>query len=130
MGNTEQGDTFGDILKPRLNMRRQYKKSAFLIKFTDGSYDLAKALPTIASSSTQMVPVILDDGKGNEEMGQRPQTSEHHSDYINYVDQGDSGSVAVNSNVIWWKAVKFFRDDDIVRTFTLDGKPFINFSFK
>jgi hypothetical protein len=106
-------------------MRRQYKKSAFLIKFSDGSYDIAKTQPTIASSSTQLIPV--PDG---DDAVLRPQTFEHHGDYLNYVDQGDSGSVAICSRIIWWKAVKFLRDDAIIRTFTLDGKPFISFKFE
>lgn len=104
-------------------MRRNYKKSAFLIKFIDGTYDISKTHPIIASSSQQLIPEVQSD----ETIKLRPQTNEHHLDYLNYVDKGDSGTVAICSNVIWFRAVKYLRDDAIIRTFTLDGKPFISF---
>lgn len=106
-------------------MARINKRPGFLIKFIDGSYEIAKNCDIVSHSIRP--ETVMERGQDGKE---RPVTKgvkiDHQQEYLDYVDYRDSGTVAPMRSVISFKSIRYKPHGDQILIYSLDGKEILS----
>lgn len=106
-------------------MARIHRKLAFLIKLTDGSFQLIKPGFSITDSITVNRQVSDIDAEGNPVALVRPETINLKGDYMDGVDINDSGTSIPMAQTMWTKAVKYKEVEGGIKIWYLNNKEFM-----